>query len=117
MSNKITEKQKKFADAYVDNGGNRTEAALDVYDTKDYFTAANIGSENLKKPKIQEYLESIAGDAATRIEVLSKTAENETVRLNANKDILDRAGYKPTDKVDLSGKLSIDEILKELGGR
>ena len=31
---------------------------------------------------------------------LAQTAESEAVRLQAVKDVLDRAGYKPTDKIE-----------------
>lgn len=44
-------KQRKFVNE-VAQTGNGTQAALKVYDTDDYMTAANIASENLNKPKI-----------------------------------------------------------------
>jgi len=97
----LTKKQKGFCKDYIDTG-NKTKSALKNYNTEDYSTAASIGSENLKKPEIIEYLKSISSDATSRIEELSKTAKNETVRLNANKDILDRAGYKPVERKDLT---------------
>lgn len=96
---KLTKKQKEFAKEYVETG-NATKSALRVYNTVDENTAGNIGCDNLKKPKIMEYLKEIATDAATRIEELSREAKNETVKLNANRDILDRAGYKPKDEVE-----------------
>jgi hypothetical protein len=48
--------------------------------------------EIIKKARdeVIKYLEKQGYGAATRIVKLSKEAENETVRLNANKDILDR---------------------------
>ena len=83
---------------------NATRAALASYNTTDYSTAANIGSENLKNPNIIAFLELAAEEAAGNIMKLAQTAENETVRLNANRDILDRAGYEPIKKVDLTSK-------------
>lgn len=48
---------------------------------------------------IREVLAIQAQGAVDRIERLSIDAENESVRLQANKDIMDRAGYKPVEKV------------------
>ena len=69
--------------------------------------AGAIATENLKKPKVKQYLEDNAEGATLRIVELSKKAKNEAVKLNANKDILDRAGYKPIEKTDIDGNLSI----------
>lgn len=48
---KVTFKQKQFARKYVENKGNATQAALQVYDTN-YDNAQVIGSENLNKPAV-----------------------------------------------------------------
>lgn len=97
----LTPKQEKFVKEYLDSG-NGTKAALEVYDTNNPRVAASIASENLTKPNIQKYLEDIAVKAATRVEQLMEQSENLTVALGASKDILDRAGYKPVDKSELS---------------
>jgi len=97
----LTPKQEKFVKEYLDSG-NGTKAALEVYDTDNPRVAASIASENLTKPNIQKYLEDIAVKAATRVEQLMEQSENLTVALGASKDILDRAGYKPVDKSELS---------------
>jgi phage terminase small subunit len=47
-TSKITIKQSKFLKEYLKHG-NGTKAALAVYDTKDYNSAAQIAHENLKK--------------------------------------------------------------------
>lgn len=51
----LTDKQRRFADAYLANGFNATEAALSAGYSKK--TARKIGSDNLRKPAIKEYLE------------------------------------------------------------
>ena len=51
---KLTLKQKKFAEYYIQNGGNATQAALDAEYSKK--TATQIGAENLTKPYIQKYI-------------------------------------------------------------
>ena len=108
----ITFKQKKFADNYLETG-NGTQSALKAYDTESYKTANVIAAENLKKPSVIEYLKSQAQAAAERVIVLAESAENETVRLNANKDILDRAGYKAVDKVQ-SMNVNVNTNLSEM---
>jgi hypothetical protein len=51
----------------------------------------------------------MAEEAAEMMFQLAKEAESENVRATALKDVLDRAGYKPTDKVenktDMNGKI------------
>jgi len=101
---KLTRKEDKFI-AWILAGKTNTQSALDAYDTTDYSTAWAIASQNLKKIKIMAYLQQISTWAVKRIEQLSKTAKNEWVKYTANKDILDRAGYKPVDKVEATFKV------------
>lgn len=56
---KLTKKEKGFVKDYVETG-NGVQSALKNYDTEDYSTAGNIASENLKKPRIQNAILSIA---------------------------------------------------------
>ena len=104
MAKNLTKKQKGFSDDWLELG-NGTKAALKNYDTTDENTAANIASVNLRKTKIIAYLEEAAAGATIRIKELSEKAKNEAVKLNANKDILDRAGYKPVEKTQHSGEI------------
>ncbi len=97
----LTKKQAEFVKEYLDTG-NGTQAALKAYDTEDPNTAGAIASENLRKPKIIEYLESVADKVASNMVHLALNAESEQVQLGAGKDILDRAGYKPVEKQELS---------------
>jgi len=57
---RITFKEKEFAKAYVRNRGNGTQAALEVYDTKDPNTASQIATDNLDKTRVLETIEQIA---------------------------------------------------------
>jgi phage terminase small subunit len=88
----LTSKQKKFAETYLEIG-NATEAADRAYKPKNRNTAHAIGAENLRKPTIREFLKRYAREAASTVYKLSQSAKSEAVRLNASKDILDRAGY------------------------
>lgn len=59
MSEGLTKKEKGFVEDYIETG-NATEAALNNYDTEDENVAASIGSQNLRKLKIQTAINSIA---------------------------------------------------------
>lgn len=56
--NKLTVKQKRFAQEYAKDG-NGTRAALEVYDTDDPNTANQIAIENLQKPTVKEEVDSL----------------------------------------------------------
>jgi len=53
----------------------------------------------------------------SQISILAQTATSEQVRLNAAKDILDRAGLKPADRIEQRishDDKSMDELKREL---
>jgi phage terminase small subunit len=54
MSKKLTPKQKKFADNYIESG-NATQSAIKAGYSKK--TAKSVGSENLTKPDIKAYID------------------------------------------------------------
>jgi len=86
---------------------NGTKAAREVYNVKNDNVAANIASENLRKPNVIQLIESFANSAAIRVKQLSDQNKNLSVALTASRDILDRSGYKPIEK---SASLSQIEI-------
>lgn len=92
-----TMKQKKFADKYLETGNGR-HSVIGVYDVKSPEVADVIASENLRKPKVIEYMEENAEPVAKNMVKLALNAESESVQFQASKDILDRAGYKPVEK-------------------
>ncbi len=94
----LTKKQKGFVKDYIDTG-NGTQSILKNYDTEDERVASVMAVENLAKPSIREALENHAEKAESMVYNLSQNAEAEAVRLNASKDILDRAGYKAVEKI------------------
>lgn len=102
-----------FVTEYLKNGNNATQAAMAAgYSEK---TAASQGSRLLKSVDVQQYLNKteqnlnrdlrtmFTEDAVKAYEVLLKIMEDPTAahkdRLVAARDLLDRAGYKPTEKV------------------
>ena len=113
--NRLTKKEKGFAKDYLDTG-NGTQSALKNYDTDNENVAGSIASQNLRKLKIREYIDSHAEKAESMIYKLSQEADGEAIRLNASKDIMDRAGFKPIDQtMNLNVNIkSIDPKDKEI---
>lgn len=111
--NKLRPKQKKFVDAYLETG-NGTEAVIRAnYTVKDRNVASSIASENLRKPDIIGYLRSHASGAASRIVQMSIDAENEAVKFNANRDILDRSGFQAPEKDEKSNNIFVINLSDE----
>lgn len=62
---------------------------------------------------LKDSIREVAAKAfKTQVKLLS--AQSEMVRYMAAKDILDRAGFKPTDKVDINGNVGVT-IIDDLG--
>lgn len=97
MARKLTPKQKKFADKYLENG-NATQAAVESYNVKSRDVARKVGSENLTKPDIEAYLQNKLEMAKNIIEDLAQNADSDVVRLQAAKDIADRIEGKPVQR-------------------
>ena len=62
-------------------------------------------------------IQALVDPAITELTVLIRSADSDSVKLSAIKDVLDRAGYKPTEKREtkLDGSLKIAEIRQALG--
>ncbi|BAQ86859.1 terminase small subunit [uncultured Mediterranean phage uvMED] len=104
MKTALTSKQQQFVLNFISTGGNATESAkLAGYSEK---TASVQGSQLLKLSHVQQELIRLTGQqfsisavqALGKIIHLSDSAKSEYVQLEASKDILDRAGFKPPDK-------------------
>ena len=102
---KLTKKQMLLIDTIVATGCSVTKASK-IAGYSDGDSGRVTASKTLKLPHIQEYMqqrvrESIglnATKASNKMLELSSNAKSEYVQLEASKDILDRAGYKPKDK-------------------
>ena len=115
---RLLPKQKAFADG-IAAGKTATQSVIDAgYNVKNRDVAMAMGSQIVQSLPVRQYLESIASKSAKNIEILSDTAENEAVRLSANKDILDRAGYKAPEKVlNLNMNVKDSEELQKLADK
>lgn len=70
--------------------------------TKSHIREAIDNKMNEFVKSVEDAIKQTAMQAFETEKNLMLTAENEFVRHNASKDILDRAGLKPTEKVDQS---------------
>lgn len=127
---KLTPKQKAFADEYL-KCGNATEAAKKAgYNAK---SARQIGTENLSKPSISEYIaerqkqidDSRIADVKEVLEFYSSVLRGDVKdqfdmdaalsdRLVAARELMKRYDKSDDGKKDALAKL--DEVLKEIGG-
>ena len=108
MNDDLTDKQRKLVDTIVTTGCTIKEAGIIAgYSTKNNTEAERVSaSRTLRLPKVQRYMmEQVAKTiglgavtASKKMVELSNSAKSEYVQLEASKDILDRAGYKPIDK-------------------
>ena len=102
---RITKKQKLLIDTIVATGCSITKASK-IAGYSEGESGRVTASKTLRLPHIQEYMqqrirESIglnATIASKKVLDLASSAKSEYVQLEASKDILDRAGYKPIDK-------------------
>lgn len=79
MSRKLSVKQRAFVKKLIERKGNATQAAMDVYDAKNYNTAHVIASENLQKPTIQKEIELALERAGLNDEYISELLREATV--------------------------------------
>jgi len=116
---KLTRRQSALVDTLVATGCSIKNAAEEAG-----YAAGESGrvsaSKTLRLPHVQEYMmvrinETMglnATVAAARVLTLAQGAKSEYVQLEASKDILDRAGFKPIDRsqVQIAGdiRVSID---------
>ena len=116
---KLTKRQRALVDVMVAEGLKTSEAAVKAgyAEGKSGYVSAH---RTLQLPHVQQYMmqrvnESLglnATVAAAQVLKLARGAKSEYVQLEASKDILDRAGFKPIDRsqVQVAGdiKVSID---------
>lgn len=116
-----------FITEYLKNGNNATHAAIAAgYSEK---TASSQGSRLLKSVDVQQYLNKteqnlnkdlrlmFIEDAVKAYDVLKEVMNNPTAldkdRLVAARDLLDRAGYKPVDKI-VADVVGVEQLLEQL---
>jgi len=116
---KLTDKQTKLVDTLVATGCSVTQAARDAGYAEGESGRVS-ASKALRQPHVQQYMMQRVSEqlgmnatvAAAKVLKLASGAKSEYVQLEASKDILDRAGFKPIDRsqVQVAGdiRVSID---------
>ena len=115
----LTEKQEKFVENYCLTGNAAKAAEMAGYSAKTAkqmgYTLKNQLSSEISERMTKLIQDSVPG-ALAQINDLVMNATSEGTRLNACKDILDRAGYKPVEKQEISHveTASTEELQREL---
>ena len=116
-----TQKQEAFIEAYCLTGNAAKAAEMAGYSQKAAkqkgYVLKNQFSDEIQEKSKQMIQDCVPG-ALAQLKNLSEQADSESVKLGAIKDILDRAGLKPTEKVrqEISHveQSSTDELQREL---
>ena len=120
MTRKLTPKQQRFADEYIESGKKEESAIKAGYKSR---SAHSIATENLQKPAIKSYIDErmaeIASkrimDATEAVELLTRIArgeEKETVISSTPEGV-----YESQKEADLKTRISaVKEILKRYPG-
>lgn len=108
----LTPKQDKFLKRYLETG-NGTQAAIETYETDSREVASAIASENLRKPSILEKFKAAQDIAHATIVALATGAENESVRLKAAQDIVDRTEGRATQKTEVEARVFVEQVSEE----
>jgi phage terminase small subunit len=116
-----TEKQEAFIEAYCLTGNAAKAAEMAGYSSfKQRGHELKHKFEREIEERSRKMIQDCVPGALTQLRSLSENAESESVRLGAVKDILDRAGLKPTDKIEQQishvETASVDELKRELEG-
>jgi len=116
---KLTKKQSCLVDTLVATGCTLREAATEA-GYSEGESGRVTASKTIRLPHVQSYMMQRVNEqlgmnatvAAARVMNLATGAKSEYVQLEASKDILDRAGFKPIDRsqVQIAGdiRVSID---------
>lgn len=100
---KLTEKQKKFCDAYLLNNGNATQAAITAGYSEN--TASETGYENLNKPHLADYIQ----------ERTKKASNSRIADIIERKELLTKF-MRGEEETDDKGRLKALETLGKMEG-
>ena len=100
------DRDSEFIAEFINNGGNATQAAKTVGVSDGSASTVGYRMKNRLINDIEaeqkEALKGYATKALHQIQTLAETAVSENVRLKANSDLLDRAGWKPVEKSEIT---------------
>ena len=97
----LTARQRALVDHLLENGGTAKDAgfAIGYKDHSSIYKALALPHvQHYMLQRTAEYIGTGAVSAASRLMKLVNGAKSEYVQLEASKDILDRAGFKPPER-------------------
>ena len=107
----------EFIDEFINNGGNATQAAKTVGVSEASASTVGYRMKNRLINNIEaaqkEALKGYASKALHQIQTLAETAVSENVRLKANSDLLDRAGWKPVERSEITEVSDLQNMTTE----
>lgn len=83
-----------FIDEYI-RTGNATKSVQKLFAPESVYQTSSMVAKLLKNRDVRDVVKLYAHRAVHRVEDLAETARSEKVRLEANQDILNRAGILP----------------------
>jgi hypothetical protein len=115
----MSDKMERFVEFYS-LSGNATQAAINAGYSEKTAKQQGYKLKHQLQDQIEEQVKKVLVQkipaALNWVSDLAESAQSEAVRLGAIKDILDRAGMKPVDRVEQTNieKLSTEELEREL---
>lgn len=107
----------EFVDEFINNGGNATQAAKTVGVSDGSASTVGYRMKNRLINNIEaaqkEALKGYATKALHQVQTLAETAVSENIKLNANRDLLDRAGWKPVEKSEITEVTDLQNMTTE----
>ena len=122
MTNVLSIEERQVRDSdfiaeFIDNGGNATQAAKTVGVSDGSGSTVGYRMKNRLINDIEaaqkEALKGYVSKALHQIQTLAETAVSENVRLKANSDLLDRAGWKPVEKSEITEVSDLQNMTTE----
>ena len=122
MTNVLSIEERQVRDSdfiaeFINNGGNATQAAKTVGVSEASASTVGYRMKNRLINNIEvaqkEALKGYASKALHQIQTLAETAVSENVRLKANSDLLDRAGWKPVEKSEITEVSDLQNMTTE----
>ena len=111
------DRDSEFIAEFINNGGNATQAAKTVGVADGRASTVGYRMKNRLINDIEaeqkEALKGYVSKALHQIQTLAETAVSENVRLKANSDLLDRAGWKPVEKSEITEVSDLQNMTTE----
>ena len=111
------DRDSEFIAEFINNGGNATQAAKTVGVSDGSANTVGYRLKNRLVDEIEveqkEALKGYATKALHQVQTLAETAVSENVKLNANRDLLDRVGWKPIDRSEVTEVTDLQNMTTE----